>query len=72
MARSPKTRVVSVDGPPCPSCGQPTEVRDLLRVTAEEKARPYYFTRWYYCQNSQCDTALIMPEAFKVWNDLPS
>jgi hypothetical protein len=39
---------------------------DLLRVTANEKARPYYFTRWYYCQNSQCDTALIMPEAFKV------
>ncbi|GEM_PF-4860871 len=57
-----------VKGPPCPRCGQPTEVREHKAVTAKELARPFYYSRWYNCANRSCRATLIMPEEFKVFS----
>jgi hypothetical protein len=57
---------LSADGPPCPRCKQPTEVREHIEVTAKELAQPYYYSRWYRCANSRCRTGLIMPHEFRV------
>jgi ribosomal protein S27AE len=63
-----KTEVVGYDGPPCPRCGNYTEVREHKRIGQKQLRRPYYFSRWYCCTNGRCKTTLIMPEEFKVFN----
>jgi len=56
-----------IEGPPCPRCQHPTEVREHKAITAKELARPFYYSRWYNCANRNCRTTLIMPEEFKVF-----
>jgi hypothetical protein len=62
-------RRLIVDGPPCPRCHQQTQVREHVQVTAKELTKPYYYSRWYRCANSQCKTRLIMPSEFRVFRD---
>ena len=45
--------VKSGDGPPCPSCGNVTEMRTHSVITAKMK-RGTYYTKWYYCRNANC------------------
>jgi hypothetical protein len=63
------TKIVSLDGPPCPRCGCPTEIREHERITEKELARPFYYRRWYNCPNRKCKTTLIHADDFKVWNE---
>jgi hypothetical protein len=63
------TKIVSLNGPPCPRCGCPTEIREHERITEKELARPFYYSRWYNCPNEDCQTKQIMPPAFRVWNE---
>ena len=66
MAKNKK--IVSLNGPPCPRCGCPTEIREHERITETELARPFYYRRWYNCRNRDCKTTTIMPDEFKVRN----
>jgi hypothetical protein len=65
------TKIVSLNGPPCPRCGRATEIREHERITEKELARPFYYSRWYNCpnQNQDCKTTTIMPDEFKVWSE---
>jgi hypothetical protein len=63
------TKIVSLNGPPCPRCGCPTEIREHERITEKELAKPYYYSRWYNCPNRDYKTTLIRAEEFKVWNE---
>ena len=66
MAKNSKT--VSLNGPPCPRCSRPTEIREHERITETELARPFYYSRWYNCPNQECKTTTVMPDEFKVWS----
>jgi hypothetical protein len=61
--------VVGNDGDPCPRCGAPTEVREHPAITPRELRRAYYYARWFNCTNGRCQTTLIMPDRYIVWND---
>jgi len=70
MAKTAKnTKIVSLDGPPCPRCGGPTEIREHERITEKELAKQFYYSRWYNCPNQDCITTTIMPDEFKVRNE---
>jgi len=68
-AKAKNTKIVGLDGPPCPRCGCPTEIREHERITAEEWAKSFYYSRWYNCRNRGCKTTAIMPDEFKVWKN---
>jgi hypothetical protein len=61
-------RVIGTNGPPCPGCGRPTQVREHDRIRPKHLRQPYYFKRWFCCQHEDCPTTLYMREEFKVWN----
>ena len=63
------TKIVSLNGPPCPRCGCPTEIREHERITEKELAKQFYYSRWYNCPSEDCQTKQIMPPEFKVWNE---
>lgn len=58
-------------GPPCPRCGQDTQVRVHPKITDKLLKQPFYYSEWYYCMNNRCKTSLLMPEKFKVFPDNP-
>jgi hypothetical protein len=58
--------VVPGEGPPCPRCGEPMQIREHRKITADLLAKPYYFSRWFRCMQRGCKTKLVMPEKFKV------
>jgi hypothetical protein len=67
MSKNSKNmKIVSFDGPPCPRCGCPTEIREHERITEKELARPFYYSRWYNCRNEKCQTNIIHADEFKV------
>jgi hypothetical protein len=66
--KSKNVKIVSLDGPSCPRCCGPTEIREHERITAKELAKHYYYRRWYNCPNDNCDTKIIHADEFKVWN----
>jgi hypothetical protein len=65
--KSKNVKIVSLDGPPYPRCGGPTEIREHERITAKELAKQYYYRQWYNCPNDNCDTKIIHADEFKVW-----
>jgi len=65
--KSKNVKIVGCDGPSCPQCDYPTEIREHVRVTENELAKPFYYSRWYICRNRGCTTTTIMLEEFKVW-----
>jgi hypothetical protein len=63
--------MVSENGPPCPRCGRPMQIREHDRIRAKQLRQPYYFQRWYCCTYGNCTTTFVMAEKFKVWNQNP-
>lgn len=61
--------VVGNNGIPCPRCGRPTEIREHTEVTARHLAQPFYYSRWFNCNASDCKTTLFMREEFRVFAD---
>ena len=61
--------VIGHDGEACPRCGRPTEIREHKSITVRELARPFYYSRWFYCVDNRCRTKLIMRPEFRVFND---
>jgi hypothetical protein len=65
----PRGRVaIGLDGPKCPRCNKPTQIRQHQRIGLKQLRRPFYFRRWFFCMNMDCRTTLVMRDEFKVWN----
>ena len=62
------TVVIGLDGPKCPRCKNPTQIREHQRIGPKQLRQPFYFRRWFSCMNMDCRTTLIMRAEFKVWN----
>ena len=67
--KSKNVKIVSLDGPPCPRCRCPTEIREHERITEKELAKQFYYSRWYNCGNAKCQTTIVHADEFKVWNE---
>jgi hypothetical protein len=61
--------IIGTNGPCCPRCGRPTEIRTHRDVGTKQLRKPYYYSRWLYCTDRDCKTTTYMQEKFKVWND---
>jgi hypothetical protein len=63
--------VVPGRGYPCPRCGKPTQIREHRAITDRELRRPFYYERWFHCQNPHCRTTVIVPDRYRVFNIQP-
>ena len=63
--------IIAGKGDLCPRCKQPTQIREHIKTTEVELRKPFYYSRWFYCQNTSCKTTLIMPDRFKVLPKAP-
>jgi hypothetical protein len=54
----------------CHRCNRHTQIREHSVITEKHLAQPFYYSRWYYCNNAQCRTNQIMPDEFKVMKEL--
>jgi hypothetical protein len=59
---------VSEDGPPCPRCGRPMQVREHDRIRERQLRQPFYYSRWFRCMHKDCKTTIVHRDEFKVWN----
>ena len=62
------TVAVGLDGPKCPRCNKPMQIREHQRIGPKQLRQPFYFRRWFFCMNRDCRTTLITRDEFKVWN----
>ena len=73
MGRKSKSRsfvVEGKDGPPCPRCSMPTQIRKHEAVTERHLRQPFYYSEWHVCTNPECKTTLIMPDDKKVFRNV--
>lgn len=54
-------------GKECPRCGEKSEWRAHREITNKELSRPFYYERWYSCQNRDCKTTIFMDEEDRVY-----
>lgn len=57
---------VGDDGPPCPRCCRPMEIREHVRVSEKMVRKGTYYTRWFYCSHSGCLTNTVVVPDYKV------
>jgi hypothetical protein len=60
--------VVPPDGTECPRCFQEGETRQHIQITQKQLNQPFYFKRWYNCNNEKCPTTIFMLNDWKVEN----
>jgi len=60
--------IVSENGPSCPRCSRPMQVREHDRIRARQLRAPYYYRRWFYCTHKNCKTNTVTCDEFKVFN----
>jgi hypothetical protein len=55
--------VLSGEGPACPRCGRPMQIREHDRIRPKQLRKAYYYRRWFYCahkdQNDNGDVSRI-------------
>jgi hypothetical protein len=68
MRRQQRFLVLEEQGPGCPRCGHPMQVREHDRIRAMQLRAPYYYRRWFYCTHKNCRTTVVTREEFKVFN----
>ena len=61
------SRTIKEPGIDCPRCGLPTRTKEHERITAKELRKPFYYRRWFVCDNRHCRTTTIMLEEHKVF-----
>jgi len=61
--------IVGNNGPPCPQCGRRTEIREHAALTEKQLLQGFYYSRWYYCGNSECRVKRILSSDHIVWNE---
>jgi hypothetical protein len=54
--------VISRDGPACPRCGRPMQIREHRRIG------PKQLRRWFCCMHRDCKTTIVHREEYKVVN----
>jgi hypothetical protein len=69
MNRKRKYVIASNNGPLCPRCGRPMQVREHDRIRPKQQRQEYYYSQWFYCRHRNCRTKQVMWDEFKVWND---
>lgn len=62
-----KTAVLDENGPLCPRCKRPMEVRVHKRITPRMLRQPYYYSRWHNCYYRDCKTTIVHLDKFKVY-----
>jgi hypothetical protein len=62
-----KRTLVPGDGPPCPRCGEPSQIREHPEVTPKMLAQAYYYSRWFCCIQRDCRTNLFYDERYRVY-----
>lgn len=67
MSRKANFKIVARNGPACPRCGAPTQVREHKRVGQRELSKLFYFSKWFFCANPHCVTNTILPPAYRVY-----
>lgn len=60
--------ILASDGTLCPRCNSEAEVRAHKQIGAKQLAQPFYYSRWYQCNNKLCQTTTFMKEKWKVLN----
>lgn len=65
--KKPRHKIVGNDGDPCPRCGRPTQIREHIEIRPKQLAQPYYYSRWFYCAHTACETNQIMPPRYQVF-----
>jgi hypothetical protein len=66
--KASRHKVVGYDGPNCPRCGRFTEIREHREIRPKQLKQPFYYARWFYCVNTDCQTTLIMQDQYRVWS----
>jgi hypothetical protein len=52
----------------CPRCAQPSQIREHVAIAAKELGKSFYFTRWFYCLNPDCQTKRFYVPGYQVRN----
>jgi hypothetical protein len=60
--------IENIENKTCPTCKLKVEAREHAEITNTQLNKPFYFSKWYYCSNSDCRTKLVMDDQFKVRN----
>lgn len=61
-------RIVTDKGELCPRCQHPAQEREHAEIGDRELNRPFYYSKWWSCQNRQCATTIFMRDEHKVMN----
>lgn len=68
MSGKRNRKIIQSDGTVCELCNTVAEVREHRSIGAKEKARPFYFSRWYECKNPVCPRRTFFKEQYKIVN----
>tara|TARA_R110000868_G_scaffold138814_1_gene353266 strand:- start:255 stop:575 length:321 start_codon:yes stop_codon:yes gene_type:complete len=63
------TIVLAGGGKECPRCNHISQAREHKSISPKQLQAQYYYSRWYYCLNRNCQTTVFSFEADKVYND---
>ena len=66
--RRQKFLVLDKQGPGCPRCGRPMQIREHDRIRPKQLRQPFYYSRWFRCMHKDCKTTIVHRDEFKVWN----
>lgn len=61
-------RVVREQGEKCPRCMLPAQEREHVEISERELNRPFYYSKWWSCQNRACATTVFMRDEYRVFN----
>ena len=62
-------RILDEIGLGCPQCRMPSQIREHAEIRPKQLNQPYYFSRWFYCTNDECEVSAFHDEKYKVWNN---
>lgn len=64
-----KSLVVAGDGPACPRCGRPMQIREHDCIGPKQLRKRYYYRRWFHCMHGDCRTTIVHFGELRVFND---
>jgi len=66
--RRRKLLVLDEQGPGCPRCGRPMQIREHDRIREKQLRQAFYYSRWFCCMHKDCRTTIVHRAEFRVWN----
>ena len=64
-----KRIVIAGNGPACPRCGRPMQIREHGQIGPKQLRKRYYYRRWFCCMNRDCRTTIVHYDELRVFND---